>query len=170
MLRALACMAVTAAGAGLGWWMGERCRTRAAQLEACDLLLARLQSRLTAERLTTRELLLQGAESPRLSGLPFLSLAAEGLSQGTPFPQAWAQALTASRSSLALAGEDWTPLEALGEILGAAEGERQAEELGLLRELLGERIADAREQCRVKGKLSDSLGFLGGAALGILLI
>lgn len=170
MLRWAACAAVIAAGSGLGWWFGERSRQRVRQLEACDHFLARLQSRLTTERPTTRSLLTQAAESPRLAALTFLPLALEAMERGDPFPSAWAQALTASRDRMALSEEDYPPLEGLGEILGTSDGDRQAEELGLFRDLLHENLSAAREQQRVRGNLSTTLGFLGGTALGILLL
>ena len=75
-----------------------------------------------------------------------------------------------NRGELALTGEDYPPLLALSEVIGAYDAKAQSDAIGISRELLRENERQAREQSRTSGKLSRSLGLLGGIALAILVI
>lgn len=170
MLKLFFCLLVIACGGGVGLQISRRYSARVRQLSKCDQLLSRLQSLLTVERLTTRELFERAAESGSLAELSFLSRTARGLARNVNFPAVWRESLQASRAELALAKEDYPPLEALAEVIGAYDAGSQAEALELSRELLRENARQAQEQSAKNGKLSSSLGLLCGIAIAILLV
>jgi len=170
MLRVILCLFSAACCAGAGYAAGRRYLLRVRQLEKCDQLLLLWQNLLTAECLTTGELVARAAEGESLSELAFLPLTAKRLEEEPDFPRVWLQSLEDCRGELALSEEDYPPLRSLSEIIGALDAASQAQALGLSRELLRQNLSAAREQSRVNGKLCRSLGALSGIAVAILLL
>lgn len=170
MLKLLLCLLLVGMGGGVGYALCRRYQARVRQLEKCDQMLSRMQSCLSVERLTTRELFEQAAKSESLAELTFLGETANALQTDVNFPEVWRVSLEKSRGQLALTAEDYLVLEGLSEVIGAYDAASQSEALELSRGLLRMNTEQAREQSRTNGKLSCSLGLLGGIALAILLL
>ncbi len=170
MLKLFTCLFLIAAGGGIGIAVSGKYHSRVRQLEKCDQLLSRLQTYLTGEKLTTREIFERLSQSDTLSELAFVGQTADALRTNVDFPSVWRECLTLNRGELALTGEDYPPLLALSEVIGAYDAKAQSDAIGISRELLRENERQAREQSRTSGKLSRSLGLLGGIALAILVI
>ncbi len=80
---------------------------------------------------------------------------------------AWMAAL--HRSDLHLTRQDWRILASLGGVLGVSGGADQVDHLRAVDERLGEQMKEARRHSRRRGKLSRSLGLLGGVLLAVIL-
>ena len=170
MLKLFCCLLLVSMGAGLGFLLSRRYSARVRQLEKCDAFLSRLETYLGMEKLTTREFFERLAESDSIAELTFLRRTAQGLAGEVNFPAVWTRSLAESRSELALDAEDYRPLAALTDLIGAYDAPAQQSGIEVSRALLRERLADAQEKYRQNGKLSQSLGFLGGAAAAILIL
>lgn len=170
MLKVFACLLLVAMGGGFGFFLSRRYLARVRQLEKCDAFLSRLETYLGMEKLTTRELFERLSESDSIAELTFLGRTARGLSQDVNFPAVWRQSLLESRAELNLNAEDYRPLAALTDLIGAYDAPAQQNGIEVSRALLRERLADAQEKYRQNGKLSQSLGLLGGVAAAILVL
>ena len=108
------------------------------------------------------------AEVVELHGgsLPFLRRCAALCAAGEEFPRAWERAVRET----ALAGRDDTALFLrFGEGFGATDAEGQAAHCRLTLQLTEQRLREAREARRQKGRLFRVLGLLGGLAAALLL-
>ena len=170
MMKLAACALLILLGSGGGVFLSRRYQSRVRQLTKCDGFLNRLQTYLSMEKITTRELFERLSESENFSELTFLKKTADGLAGDVHFPAVWKKSLEESRMELALTGEDYRPLYALGELIGAYDAQSQQQGIDATRALLLEQLADAQEKSRKNGRLFRSLGILSGIAAAILII
>jgi len=84
--------------------------------------------------------------------------------------QAWEEALKHCSERLHLTPEDFRILDSLSGILGISSGENQIFHLQAVDERLEQQMSRAKEDSVKRGKLSRSLGLLGGILIAILLV
>lgn len=89
---------------------------------------------------------------------------------GTPFPRILEEESSRYLKDGYLTKEDLQSISMLGEMMGFGDRQTQKEMLKRYGKELEIRLSDLKEQLPGKQKLYRSLGFLGGAFLGILLL
>ena len=103
-----------------------------------------------------------------LDGLLFPERCLGYMERGTPFPQAFSQAVYDCREENAMNEADARLMASVGGILGAMDPAGQIKLLAGKRELLAQRYADARDAAVKKGRLWRSLGVMAGMCAVIL--
>jgi stage III sporulation protein AB len=87
--------------------------------------------------------------------------------EGRSFPESWRQAVRESAKSLG--DEESEILAALADVLGCADLESQLAAIAYTRELLQEKLEQARTKEKTYGKLYRTLGVLAGLAIVIVI-
>lgn len=82
---------------------------------------------------------------------------------------AWTAALRRCAPAVHLTAEDGRILASLGGVLGASAGSDQVGHLRAVDERLADQMEEARRRSRRRGKLSRSLGLLGGILIAVIL-
>lgn len=168
MLNLLLPLSAVLGGGGIGFWIAERYRARTEELTLCLHLLSRIHTLLTVERLPLAALFKRLADSGEFSRLPFVEETARQLSSCPEFPTVFRRTVEASSSKLR--SEDQKLLLTLADLLGAYDLDTQERGMESLRILLEEKREEAQQNQFTNGRLSRSLGILGGIALAILLV
>ena len=150
-----------------GQLFAARMRARVTALEAALHLLRETQAQLRFLALPVADLLSQLCRREALRALPFLPRCRALTLEGTPFPQAWQQALEEAPG--ALQPQDKAQLLFFGESIGATNIDGQLSACALCAELLEAQLHTAAQDSRKYGKLLPMLGLLGGAGIAILL-
>lgn len=156
-------------GAGVGWNAGERYRRRTRLLGAFRQAFVLLELEVLVRRVplpeVARELAAEGPEELR----GFFADLARRLAEGArSFGEAWDAALEPLVPNLREA--DRRLLRAAGSTLGRGDVEHAARVFRRTDEELARRIEEALEEERRYAGLYRNLGFLGGLALGILVL
>jgi stage III sporulation protein AB len=86
------------------------------------------------------------------------------------FQKAWEDAINESKQFLSLDEGDYETLLWLGQVLGTTDVEGQTASCERYRELINQRLSQARADQASKGKMYTSLGILAGAFVFVLLI
>lgn len=115
------------------------------------------------------ELIESTAGMDEFSVLPFVGACAQRCRSGTPFPEAWAQAVGDKKLTGELSRRDVELLLSFGRQLGTTDAVGQLENCALHEEQLGEALRSAREDRTQRGKLYRRLGVLCGAAAILIL-
>ncbi|MBE3550830.1 MAG: Stage III sporulation protein AB [Brockia lithotrophica] len=168
-MKPLLFFALSLCGAGIGWSTGERYRRRTRLLGAFRQAFLVLELEVLVRRVplpeVARELSAEGPEE--LRGF-FADLARKLADGARSFGEAWEGALEPLTPHLREA--DQRLLRAAGSTLGRGDVEHAARVFHRTDEELARRIEEALEEERRYVGLYRNLGFLGGLALGILVL
>ena len=170
MLKLVGAILLTGGGAWMGLNAAGELRSRIKALEAWQdaltLLRSELAFRLPAMPALTATLIDRSRE-PARGTFAELEKGLERLGEQS-FEELWRAALTAHAGGLN--GEDLELLQSLGDLLGRYGWEDQCRGLESVRQELGRRSLQAREDQRQKGKAYGTLGLALGAFMTILLL
>ena len=177
ILKVCGMLLVVACTTSIGIAMAQALSRRVRELEGCIALLTGMEGELSyslappdeaVARLEERE---SAQEAPFLAcgkGVPFLPACAALCRKGTPFPQAWREAVAKQGGSLTR--EDAAIVEALADTLGQCDLDGQLSSLSHAKALLAMQLAAARERCESHGKLYRTMGLLAGAFVVVFFI
>ena len=115
------------------------------------------------------ELIESAARAEELRALGFLAACAGLCRAGTPFPEAWEQALRDPKQTGGLNDRDVSLLRAFGRGLGRSDARGQLEHGALYGERLSAALRSAQQDRMQRGRLCVRLGMLGGAAAVLIL-
>lgn len=104
------------------------------------------------------------------ASLPVFAVCADRLKASGNFRAAWAEAVEESKTALALDADDREVLLRFGSMFGATDIEGQTANCEHCRELLGQRLLNARDDRHRRGRLYTSLGVLCGVFIATVLI
>ncbi len=170
MLKLLGALLLVGGGGWMGWSAAGELKRRVRALEAWRDALALLQNELSFRLSAMPELMERLSHSCREPARgAFLRLKA-GLDKlgERSFEELWDAALDAQAGGLS--PEDADALRPLGSLLGRYGWEDQCRGLEQTRKTLKERIKQAREDLRRKGRAYGALGLALGAFVTIVLI
>lgn len=166
-MKLLGLLLVMTACIGAGCYAAARLRRVAGALESLSAWTEEAAAYIRCERTELPSLLRELSGHPGYAGFTFLRDIAGELSPGVPPSLVWEHAVRCDRNIPPPARE---ALIRLGGTLGTTDCEGALAALRLCRTQLDRAAAQAREDCRVKGKLWRALGLLGGCMAAVLLI
>jgi stage III sporulation protein AB len=101
--------------------------------------------------------------------LRFFGLCKQNLQNTPDFQVAWRSALVQAKPYLAMSKEDIEALKAFGDLFGSTDTDGQLANCARYCELFRQRLADALEDQKKRGRLYSSLGVLSGVFLALVL-
>lgn len=116
------------------------------------------------------ELLESAEKSGEFRGLPVLSRACSSIRDGVNIHDAWKQAVQDGGREAGLTQGDRELLLGFGVGLGTTDVAGQVANCGQYRELLDQRLSEARKESESKGRLYLTLGFSIGMAAALLML
>jgi len=164
-------VALTAAAAfwQAGMAFGYRHLARHRQLREIRAALRALETEIVYGRSLLADACRRLADLSPGAGGSILAWMGQGLATSGLAGESWSGALEIAEVELALDAEDLRILGTLGTCLGQSDGVDQSAHLTMVREMLGEREAQAAEVARRNGRLWAYIGLLGGLALVLLI-
>lgn len=170
MLKLFFCILAILVGGYVGVAKSAEYKNRVAELNDCELFLSRLKTYMTDSKLSTKELFISLAKADSLNKLTFIKSTALRLESEPNFPAAFKECIEASKKDLALKDEDYIPIINLCELLGSYDTQEVITGIDLSAELIKQSQKEAEFSHKTNGKLSRSLGILGGVAVAILIL
>ena len=168
ILKVCGMLLVVACTTSIGISMAQALSRRVRELEGCIALLTGMEGELSYSLAPPDEAVARLEERESAQEAPFLPACAALCRKGTPFPQAWREAVEKQGGSLTR--EDAAIVEALADTLGQCDLDGQLSSLSHPKALLAMQLAAARERCESHGKLYRTMGLLAGAFVVVFFI
>lgn len=169
-MRMVGLLLIVLTGLGMGLMAAGGLRRRAGSLEQLGRLMGRMADQIRYTAAPVEELLESAERSGEFRSLPVLSRACSGIRDGANIHDAWEQAVEDGGREAGLTQEDRELLLGFGAGLGTTDVEGQVANCGQYRELLDQRLLEARKDSENKGRLYLTLGFSIGMAAALLLL
>lgn len=157
-------------GLGMGLAAAGGLRRRVSNLEQLGRLMGRMADQIRYTAAPVEELLESAERSGEFTGLPVLDRACAGIREGANIHDAWDRAVRDSGRDAGLTQGDQELLMGFGVGLGTTDVAGQVANCGQYRELLDQRLSEARKESESKGRLYLTLGFSAGMAVALLLL
>lgn len=169
ILKVCGMLLVVACTTSIGISMAQALSRRVRELEGCIALLTGMEGGAFLQSGASRRgRRAAGGARESAQEAPFLPACAALCRKGTPFPQAWREAVEKQGGSLTR--EDAAIVEALADTLGQCDLDGQLSSLSHAKALLAMQLAAARERCESHGKLYRTMGLLAGAFVVVFFI
>ena len=161
ILKVCGMLLVVACTTSIGISMAQALSRRVRELEGCIALLTGMEGELSYSLAPPDEAVARLEERESAQEAPFLPACAALCRKGTPFPQAWREAVEKQGAAI---------VEALADTLGQCDLDGQLSSLSHAKALLAMQLAAARERCESHGKLYRTMGLLAGAFVVVFFI
>ncbi|SPF37253.1 stage III sporulation protein AB [Candidatus Desulfosporosinus infrequens] len=165
----MGCVALIAGCGSLGLWLASRIRRRPAELRACLMALALLDTEIVWGVTPLPEAFGIVKERTDLPWQKFFAELQERLERGESAGTAWKETILSQNVNFCLKQQDWQVIGDVGHGLGRSDSQEQHKQL----ELVQHQLALIKDQAGVwsekQAKMWSYLGFLCGIA-GVLIL
>lgn len=139
-------------------------------LEKLLLMLFTAENCIAYLAVPSDELITRLAENSELADLKFLKVCNDYMNNGKDFKTSWKASLNVKSNTRLLADGDIDILMSFGEVFGTTDKSGQLANCQIHKELLNERLENARASCKSYSSLSAGMGIVCGIGTVIILI
>lgn len=169
-MKTMGLLLLVVAGLLLGLMAAGGLRRRVTSLDQLSRFMVRMADQIRYTAAPVEELLESAENSGEFADLPILGRICSKIRNGERVPDAWENAVEEDGRESGLTEGDRDLLRGFGSQFGRTDVEGQIANCRQYGDLLGQRLAEAREASAAKGRLYLTLGFAGGMSLALLLL
>jgi stage III sporulation protein AB len=155
---------------GIGFFLSNKSRKRILELEAIIIMLEKIKSYISFQKIKTKNIFIDLANSDQLKSLLFIEEFKRNVDDSSDFKTIWNYSVNNSAPNMNLSKKEIQLVCSISDLIGCTNNEGQLGGIDLMKNMIDECLNEARSNYLRKGKPQLSLWILSGIVLAIMLI